>query len=138
MPGNSTVFLKSLHDFSCFKIFTSNKDFILDVGTEPEKEQKQVVLPIPAFHCILCTYIQHIMAHSGGMQEWVIPTQFLFLFFFHPCQQFPPTPSMQIQHVGPYTEPVYGSRIRNSYTDPVYAYSTGVKGEGVSVPCVCI
>ena len=41
-----------------------------------EKEQKQElgwrvsVLPIPAFHCTV--YMQHIMAHSGGMQEWVI------------------------------------------------------------------
>ena len=37
-----------------------------------EKEQKQElgwrvsVLPIPAFHCTLCT------CNSGGMQEWVI------------------------------------------------------------------
>ena len=43
-----------------------------------EKEQKQElgwrvsVLPIPAFHCTLCTCMLHIMAHSGGMQKWVI------------------------------------------------------------------
>ena len=41
-----------------------------------EREQKQElgwrvsVLTIPAFHCTLCTC--NTMAHSGGMQEWLI------------------------------------------------------------------
>ena len=39
-------------------IITSNKNFILDVGMEKEQKQKLgwrvSVLPIPAFHCILC------------------------------------------------------------------------------------
>ena len=42
-----------------------------------EKEQKQElgwrvsVLPIPSIP-LYTVYMQHIMAHSGGMQEWVI------------------------------------------------------------------
>ena len=47
-----------------------------------EKEQKQElgwrvsVLPIPRSCIPLYTvYMQHIMAHSGGMQEWVIQTR---------------------------------------------------------------
>ena len=55
-------------------ILRSNKNFILDVGMEKEQKQelgwRVSVLPIPAFHCTV--YVQHIMAHSGGMQEWVI------------------------------------------------------------------
>ena len=51
---------------------TSNKNFVLDVGMEKEQKQelgcRVSVLPIPAFHCTLCT----CNTHSGGMQEWVI------------------------------------------------------------------
>ena len=46
---------------------------ILNVGMEKEQKQelgwRVSVLPIPAFHCILCTCN---ITHSGGMQEWVI------------------------------------------------------------------
>ena len=38
---------------------TSNKNFILDLGMEKEQKQelgwRVSVLPIPAFHCTLCT-----------------------------------------------------------------------------------
>ena len=58
---------------------TSNKN-ILDVGMEKEQKQelgwRVSVLPIPAFHCILCTY-NNIISHSGGMQEWVIQIPFI-------------------------------------------------------------
>ena len=40
-------------------IQTSNKNFILDVGMEKEQKEelgwRVSVLPIPAFHCVLCT-----------------------------------------------------------------------------------
>ena len=58
------------------RIKTSSKNFILDVGMEEEQKQelgwKVSVLPIPEFHCTYTVYMQHIMAHSGEMQEWVI------------------------------------------------------------------
>ena len=65
-------------------IITSNKNFILKyfrcretrdgkrTETRIGMEARVSVLPIPAFHCTLTVYMQHIMAHSGGMQEWVI------------------------------------------------------------------
>ena len=53
---------------------TSKKNLFSDVGVEKEQKQelgwRVSVLPIPAFHCTLCTC--NTMAHSGGMQEWVI------------------------------------------------------------------
>ena len=43
----------------CNPLLTSNKNFIPDVGMEKEQKQelgwRVSVLPIPAFHCTLCT-----------------------------------------------------------------------------------
>ena len=61
-------------------IITSSKNFILDVGMEKEQKQelqwRASVLPIPAFHCILCT------THSGGMQEWIIQIPSIAILLF--------------------------------------------------------
>ena len=61
--------------FCVHAIHASNKNFILNVGMEKILKQdlgwRVSVLPNPALHCILCI-MQQIMAHSGGMQEWVI------------------------------------------------------------------
>ena len=32
--------------------------------------------------------MQHIIAHSGGMEEWLIQIPSMFLFFFHPNKIF--------------------------------------------------
>ena len=49
MEGNSQMYV----------FYTSNKNFILNVGMEKEQKQelgwRVSVLPIPAFHCTLCT-----------------------------------------------------------------------------------
>ena len=37
------------------------------------------VLPIPAFHCTLCTWW-----NAGMGNTYTLHPQFLFLFFFHP------------------------------------------------------
>ena len=54
--------MKISHMHVLINFFTSNKNFtlILDVGMEKEQKKelgwRVSLLPIPAFHCILCTY----------------------------------------------------------------------------------
>ena len=53
-------------------IFTSNKNFILDVGMEKRRIGMEGISITHSCIPLYTVYMQHIMAHSGGMQEWVI------------------------------------------------------------------
>ena len=62
-----------MHTYTCtMYMYSSNKNFILDVGMEKEQKQelgwRVSVLPITVY----CVLAMHIISHSSGMQEWVI------------------------------------------------------------------
>ena len=74
----SFLFLFFFHQSSLYPIKTSNKNFILKYfrcrdGKRTETRIGMEGICITHFCIPLYTvYMQHIMAHSGGMQEWVI------------------------------------------------------------------
>ena len=62
----------------CYQYFTSNKNFILKYFRCRDGKRTETRIGMEGIcithSCIplYTVYMQHIMAHSGGMQEWVI------------------------------------------------------------------
>ena len=72
--------LKQFYSTTLIPTYTSNKNFILKYFRCRDGKRRETrigmeargYLYYPFLHSLYTVYMQHIMAHSGGMQEWVI------------------------------------------------------------------